>query len=95
MGKQNLIVAGSALLLLAGCSASGGKHAICIDAESTDKYDTDWQNALREARKTGKISLETAMKAQDQRYEKLSSKKSEKSSVFCDNLDSVRAEIGF
>jgi hypothetical protein len=96
MDMQNLTVAGSTLLLLAGCSPSGGKHAICIDVASAKMHDTDWQNDLREARKLGKVSLETAIEAQRKRYEKLGSLKYEKQRPeFCDNLDAIRAEVGF
>jgi hypothetical protein len=95
LGNQNLIVAAFALLLLAGCSAFDGKHAICIDKISTEKYDDDWQNELRNARKAGKVSFGMAIDAQGKRYEKLGKLKYEKWTEFCDNLDAVRDEYGF
>jgi outer membrane biogenesis lipoprotein LolB len=76
--------ASSALLLLAGCSASGGMHPNCIDLESAKKYDAEWQNDIQKARKSGKITLGMAIDAQGKRYEKLGKMKYERNrSEFC------------
>lgn len=89
----SLLLASAAL---SGCSAGKpAEHAQCKDAGSTQEYSTKWQDALAEARSSGKLTVEQVVDAQGKTYGKLGLLKDSHWSEFCTYLDSVRNETGF
>lgn len=84
-----------ALAMLSGCSAEPAAHAQCKDAGSTQEYSTKWQDALAEARTSGRLTVEQAVEAQGKAYGKLGLMKDDHWAEFCTYLDSVRNETGF
>lgn len=95
MRKSSLLFAlGATLAPLSACSTAEG-HPQCKDLASTQAYGAKWQEDLAAASKSGKVAVAKVVHAQGRMLEQLGLLNEERFAEFCDNLDSVRGDVGF
>ena len=84
----------AALLSASACDRADG-HPECRDLASTQAYGLKWQEDLAAASRSGKVTVPEVVEAQGKMLEQLGLLNEERFAEFCDNLDSVRGEVGF